>query len=106
MVSEKRLIDAHARIEEIKKAQCNGCDNYGGVRCRACWVDDAIGLIDDAPTVDAVEVVHARWEYIPIIDGLGRYRCERCFHYVDAGTDRNYCPNCGAKMDGERREGE
>ena len=52
-----RLIDADNRIAEIKKIHCGGCDNYGGAKCRACWVDDAMCLIDDAPTVDAVEVV-------------------------------------------------
>ena len=59
-MANEKLIDANARIEEIKKAQCAGCENYGGVRCRACWVDDAIGLIDDAPTVDAVPVVRCK----------------------------------------------
>lgn len=59
-MGEKRLIDADKRIAEIKNQYCTGCDNYGGVRCRACWVDDAICLIDDAPTVDAVEVVRCR----------------------------------------------
>ena len=61
-----RLIDADKRIAEIKKIYCDGCDNYGGAKCRACWVDDAMCLIDDAPTVDAVEVVRCRdcryWE--------------------------------------------
>lgn len=56
MEPEKRLIDANARIEEIRKAYCHNCENYNGVKCRACWVDDAIGLIDDATTVDAVPV--------------------------------------------------
>ena len=51
-----RLIDADKRIAEIKKIYCDGCDNYGGVKCRACWVDDAMCLIDDATTVDAVEL--------------------------------------------------
>lgn len=55
-----RLIDADKRIAEIKNQYCNGCDNYGGVKCRACWVDDAICLIDDATTVDAVPVVRCR----------------------------------------------
>lgn len=55
-----RLINADKRIAEIKNQYCIGCDNYGGIRCRACWVDDAICLIDDAPTVDAVEVVRCR----------------------------------------------
>ena len=55
-----RVIDADKRIEEIKKIYCDGCDNYGGCKCRACWVDDAMCLIDDATTVDAVEVVRCR----------------------------------------------
>ena len=55
-----RLIDADNRIAEIKKIYCDGCDNYGGVKCRACWVDDAMCLIDDATTVDAVEVVRCK----------------------------------------------
>lgn len=68
-----RLIDADKRIEEIKKIYCDGCDNYGGVKCRACWVDDAMCLIDDATTVDAVEVVRCR-------------DCKRCFKHT---TKRN-----------------
>lgn len=55
-----RLIDADKRIAEIKKLYCDGCDNCGGTKCRACWVDDAMCLIDDATTVDAVEVVRCR----------------------------------------------
>ena len=56
MATEQRLIDGNARIEEIRKAYCTNCDNYDGVRCRSCWVDDGIGFLEDAPTVDAVEV--------------------------------------------------
>lgn len=55
-----RMIDADKRIAKIKKIYCDGCDNYGGAKCRACWVDDAMCLIDDATTVDAVPVVRCR----------------------------------------------
>ena len=94
-----RLIDADKRIAEIKKIYCDGCDNYDGVRCRACWVDDAICLIDDATTVDAVPVV----------------RCRECkwWHEDD---DIGYCDNPDgldnyAKQDdfcsyGERKDGD
>ena len=27
-----------------------------------------------------------------------KYKCNLCKHYVQIGTDRNYCPNCGAEM--------
>ena len=47
-----RLIDADDRIEFIKNAYCPECDNYNGVRCRACPINDMIEAIDDAPTVD------------------------------------------------------
>ena len=98
-MADKRLIDANARIEEIKKAHCTNCDNYGGVRCRACWVDDAIGMIDDAHTMDAVEVVHGRWIYEPVEFSIVKdIRCSVCRRYVK--VPENYCPDCGAKMDG------
>ena len=100
-----RLIDADARIAEIKKAYCTGCENYNGVRCRACWVDDAIGMMDDAPTVDAVPVVHGEWceDYETFIDDSGKesfpiqtgYVCSECGK--DGYPNWHYCPNCGAK---------
>ncbi len=51
-----RLIDADDRIEFIKNVYCPECDNYNGVRCRACPINDMIDAIDDAPTVD-------QWHY-------------------------------------------
>ena len=49
-------------------------------------VDD----VEKAPTIDAVEVVHGQWE-----NGNGT-NCGQ----VDFSKP-NYCPNCGAKMDGD-----
>ena len=56
---------------------------------------------------DAVK--HGRWEIlgIAIIDTVGR--CTNCEGEAVWRTRQNpyaICPNCGAKMDGERREGE
>lgn len=60
----------------------------------------ANAVLKNTKRVDAVEVVHGRW--IPIrAPYKRRFQCDQCKHYVDAGTDRNYCPNCGAKMDGD-----
>ena len=70
MSTEKRLIDANAEIATIKENVCKNCNSYGGVRCRACWVDDAIGFLDDAPSVDAVEVVRCK--------DCQYYYCQRC----------------------------
>ena len=64
-------------------------------------------LIEDAPTVDAVEVVHGRWEY----HWFDSY-CSECGweNKADSVTrcrsDYPYCPKCGARMDGERKDNE
>ena len=60
MASEKRLIDADAEIEAIKTCACKDCESYNGIRCRTCWADDLINWIEDAPKVDAVEVVRCK----------------------------------------------
>ena len=64
-------------------------------------------MIDNAPTMDAVEVVHGMWEERRFIcmdsEVMLGYRCSKCMLTFDAET--NYCPNCGAKMDGGDEDG-
>ena len=51
------------------------------------------------PSVDVAPVVHSRWEY-----KCGEIRCPECgnrIHRIDLSGCLNFCPNCGAKMDGE-----
>lgn len=60
-------------------------------------------LIDACPTVDAVPVVHGKWK--PIKASIYPYgfdvRCSECGCAILGGANGwNYCPNCGAKMDG------
>ena len=100
MANEKRLIDANAEIASIKECICKNCNSHNGIRCRACWVDDAIGFLDDAPTVDAVEVVRCKdcvnWhkdtlfcDYMPCGDGQERviwYDTDFC-SYGERRTD-------------------
>ena len=45
------LKDADALMENIKSNHCSKCVNYDGLKCRACWLDDAMYLIEYAPTV-------------------------------------------------------
>lgn len=42
------LISRSELTEAIKRQYCTGCDNYNGVRCRACHADDMLSLVDDA----------------------------------------------------------
>ena len=91
MANEKRLIDANTY-------PCQNCDvSYCYKNCKKFneWFNK---------TVDAVEVVHGRWE--PRTDVIGFVRCSVCHDcniYDDwaDGKKWNYCPNCGARMDGD-----
>lgn len=58
---------------------------------------------------DWMPVVHGRWifKHNPITDPKGyfiRIVCSEC--NLHTGQKSNYCPQCGAKMDGERRTDE
>ncbi len=66
----------------------------GGIR-------KALRIIEQAPVVDAVPVVHGRWEscYEDWRHQLEGNKCSVC-GYEYYGNLFNYCPNCGAKMDG------
>lgn len=85
-----RLIDADKLMQMIPTEECN-----------------ARIAITYAPTVDAEIVRHGRWishdyDFAP---AESTQECSVCHKeqpiYM---VDDNYCPNCGAKMDGERRE--
>lgn len=59
-----------------------------------------VGDIEDAPAVDAASVVHGRWEPF----GGKYYSRKKCSCCGWDGQEwikfYNFCPNCGAKMDG------
>ena len=82
MASEKRLIDANALLEKLKKTS-----RYFTVKFD----------IEEAPTVDAVEVVHGRWLCVDT-DTEHFFWCNRC--KKKEFLKSNYCRSCGAKMDG------
>lgn len=109
-----RLIDADALLKKISRMidYCQKDSKVNGLTA-LFQVGDAIM---DCKSVDAVEVVHGRWEECDWVeyDGHGE-----CIHYPNAGCvctncrnafkkefinnpRVNYCPNCGANMmDGE-----
>lgn len=100
-----RLIDA----EPVEYALQAICDRESGVPLAiAEWI---AGTICDAPAVDAVPVVHGRWEKCWQDKSKHYFRCSICHTaYMDGVSGAigpeygsrawRYCPNCGAKMDG------
>ena len=105
---EMRLIDADALIMAVEDFP----------NCYNGWSDTydkafIIGAIEEAPTIDAVSVVHGEWKPFDLTWGRSLYACSVCgeVEYLpcDAFNGKplfKYCPNCGAKMDGERKESE
>ena len=90
------LISREALIEEVKKYFRDGCIHK----------NDLAEVIAKLPTIDAVPVVHgenlkAKWSSL--------FECSVC-HWecrdsvpCDSETF-NFCPNCGARMDGKKNE--
>lgn len=72
----------------------------GGIR-------KCLNLIENAPTIDAESVRHGYWIKPTVIDGraFNIPHCSVC-NEVPCGVDEhtNYCPHCGAKMDGGSNE--
>ena len=64
---------------------------------------DMVSAYDVAsiPAADVVEVVHGRWfiVYDKETDAPIGHACSACKKFNQARN--NYCPNCGAIMDGE-----
>ena len=94
MATEKRLIDANALSEAVSGI---GKDIK---RPRAVELACLV-MINEAPTVDAVEVVHGRMEWIPTDDFELILTCSVCKKTDGASIFNKFCPNCGAKMDGD-----
>lgn len=98
------LIDRKTAIEAVKKY---GKDAISAGRETLDPVDDVelCRVIDALPAVDAAPVVHGRW-----IPRKGKwfayFQCSVCgekisYPSADGKALTNYCPNCGAKMNGE-----
>lgn len=95
-----RLIDADALIQPLK-LQIERYDRIGASE-RAEAYRNVLLEISEAPTIDAAPVKHGRWIDVNRSDGLRE--CSAChdwqIHYEKYIP--NYCPNCGAKMDGDK----
>jgi len=78
------------------------CDNYNGVRCRACAYADAMDFIDAIPAADVQPLKHGRWI---IADDVEHFIavCSECGRTEDSRDikDMPYC-HCGARMDGDK----
>lgn len=107
----KREATIKAIVDSRNRYYNSASNQYLVGRCDG--LDIAAGLLRVAPAADVAPVVHGRW------DDSGRYtfpgggtavRCTECGCALTESeyhlNNWNYCPVCGAKMDGERKDNE
>ena len=104
-----RLIDADALLEKFNRNSDIPTALFDSDTCKAflifCKVADAI---DSLPIIDAEPVRHGRYigtEYDGYADGnpvFYEWICSECeCVFEDEKPTYKYCPNCGARMDGD-----
>lgn len=98
MEDKKRLINVNYALQQIEVGEN---ENGGQFQTDSSHIKDFLNVL---PAVDAVEVVHGRWEQHPKYDDYEW--CSACHDCLVAkGWEQKsklyYCPNCGAKMDKE-----
>lgn len=90
---------------ELLKKQYNA-SNFCSPELAEMVVD--VRDIEDAPAADVAPVRHGRWLLEREPDGKPFcFHCSVCdsdFHYIGITVAYDYCPNCGAKMDGGEKE--
>ena len=101
-----RLIDIDALIEK----HCDGCSEDVKAVCKTDPVCATLMWFQEAPIIDAVPVRHGLWISLTECANAGVYCsvCNKKVYKEDYAWSNkrikmrsNYCPNCGARMDGE-----
>ena len=78
---------------------------------RASSKADAITALKMMNAADVVPVRHGEWEWVQYDANpeIGNFHCSEC-RFIPAAFNMaaqhlNYCPECGARMDGDNAEG-
>ena len=94
---------AYIKLEDLKKypIRINHYDKDNGNRDFVLGVESVIEYAESLPSADVEEVRHGEWTF----GGDGVVVCTICKETLDSYVlPRNFCPNCGAKMDGGKAE--
>ena len=91
-------IEREAISEEIRKYYYKNPPNFSYGEGFDRGLDRAQRAILDAPAADVAPVRHGRWTPLRINGHEMGVTCSECNTTWDA--ESNFCPNCGANMDG------
>lgn len=99
-MAEKEYIERDMYYQKINGLSKGGCGDYS-LYCLA--INDCMNVLDEMPAADVAPVRHGEWA-----NEETAVTCTACGRSYDTDFEikRNvilnfdYCPNCGAKMDG------
>ena len=89
----------HELVQSLTKYAWASPDNTG--HRVTVDADDVNFGVDKIPAADVAPVVHGDWEIVLGSNGNEYMVCTCCRVSQDLTGVFTYCPNCGAKMDGE-----
>ena len=99
-----RLIDADRLIEDIKSEIAEDKELYPDkdwIKYFDSGMRNVIRLVKRLPIQDPVK--HGHWIVYPTL--VSFLRCNQCHNGIHWDNNKpNYCPNCGAKMDGDAND--
>lgn len=102
---DKLVAELDKLVAEYLKDNSIQCSLAAGVTA-----DIRDTVLKEIPTADVAPVKHGEWvkskkcEHKPYRiknpDKWFTYKCSECYYENGRSKKANYCPNCGAKMDG------
>ena len=108
-----RYIDADVAKKAMQKLEDDDFELYGCDIPEGFHADRAIKVIDNIPIADVQAVKHGKWGKVTEPLGWQDVECASCSicgesyildeeHDFDTTKELfNFCPNCGARMDGD-----
>ena len=103
----KEYIERETCLKEFKELKPANWDNTEYEKQILANYNFYRSIVENAPAADVTPVVHGMWIFINEATNFyeppcgDTYKCSECQYIIDvADTKFNFCPNCGARMDG------
>ena len=96
--AHKKYIEREAAIAFMNEVEPCICHDPDGAVFTATKDSNMLEFLRAIPAADVVPVRHGRWVFNDELDDM--FHCTVCDNVAVRNTF-NYCPNCGARMDGD-----